>query len=276
MTRRLTIHTFLAALVVALTIVLPNPVSAATFPRVMASTGDSITRAFNTGFWPLTDNPAASWSTGTDSRVNSHYRRLLAISPSGKLTAYNDARSGAWMSDLNGQMASVVSQGADYVTVLMGANDVCTSSEGSMTSVQTFETQFTTAMTTVTSSLPRVKVYVVSIPNIYRLWDVLHSNYWARLTWNTFDICQSMLANPNSFDQADVARRNRVRDRNIAFNEVLARVCAQYTQCRFDQNVAFNTPFSASDVSTRDYFHPSIAGEAKLSAASWNYGYWGS
>jgi hypothetical protein len=44
----------------------------------------------------------------------------------------------------------------------------------------------------------------------------------------------------------------------------------------FDQKVAFNTQFSASDVSTRDYFHPSIAAEAKLSAVSWNYGYWGS
>jgi hypothetical protein len=84
-----------------------------------------------------------------------------------------------------------------------------------------------------------------------------------------------MLANPTSLDQADVDRHNRVRDRNIAFNAVLARVCAQYAQCRFDQGVAFNTPFSATDISTRDYFHPSIAGEAKLSAVTWNYGYWG-
>ena len=275
MTRRFTVHSIVATLVVALTVLLPSTVSAASYPRVMASTGDSITRAFNTGFWPFTDNPAASWSTGTDSRVNSHYQRLRAARPSRELTAYNDARSGARMSDLNSQMGRAVSQGADYVTVLMGANDVCTSSEGSMTSVQGFRTQFTAAMNTVTTGRPRAKVYVVSIPDVHHLWEILHTNYWARLTWNTFDICQSMLANPDSFEQADVDRRARVKQRTVEFNTVLAQVCAQYAQCRFDGNAAFNTQFTSADVSTRDYFHPSIAGEAKLASVSWNAGYWG-
>lgn len=276
MTRRFSLRTFLATLVVALSAILPSAATAATYPRVMVATGDSMTRAFNTGFWPFTDNPAASWSTGTDSRVNSHYLRLLAASPTGKLSAYNDARSGAKMGDLNGQMARAVSQGADYVTVLMGANDVCTSSESSMTSVQTFRTQFTAAMDTVTNRMPRAKVYVVSIPDIHHLWEVLHGSYWARLTWNTFDICQSMLANPGSFEQADIDRRARVKARNIAFNDVLRDVCSHYAQCRFDGYAAFTTQFSTSDVSTRDYFHPSITGEAKLASVSWKAGYWGS
>jgi lysophospholipase L1-like esterase len=276
MTRRLTIHSILAALVVALTALWPATTTAATFPRVMAATGDSITRAFNTGFWPFTDNPAASWSTGTDSRVNSHYLRLRSASPTGRLTAYNDARSGARMNDLNGQMTKAVSQGADYVTVLMGANDVCTSSEGSMTSVQSFRTQFTTAMNTVTTGRPHAKVFVVSIPDVHHLWELLHTNFLARLTWDTFDICQSMLANPGSFAQADIDRRARVKQRNVAFNNVLADVCSQYSQCRFDNFAAFTTQFTTSDVSTRDYFHPSIAGEAKLAAVSWKAGYWGS
>jgi lysophospholipase L1-like esterase len=276
MTRRLTINSILAALVVSLTALWPATTTAATFPRVMAATGDSITRAFNTGFWPFTDNPAASWSTGTDSRVNSHYLRLRAASPTGKLTAYNDARSGARMNDLNGQMTKAVSQGADYVTVLMGANDVCTSSEGSMTSEQSFRTQFTTAMNTVTTGRPHAKVFVVSIPDVHHLWELLHTNFLARLTWDTFDICQSMLANPDSFAQADIDRRARVKQRNVAFNNVLADVCSHYSQCRFDNFTAFTTQFTTSDVSTRDYFHPSIAGEAKLAAVSWKAGYWGS
>lgn len=275
MTRRFTLSTLLATLVVAVSAILPAATTAATYPHVMAATGDSITRAFNTGFWPFTDNPAASWSTGTDSRVNSHYLRLRAAISSGKLTAYNDARSGAKMGDLNAQMTTAASQGAEYVTVLMGANDVCTSSEGSMTSVQTFRAQFTTAMNTITTSAPRARVFVVSIPDIHHLWEVLHTNYFARLTWNTFDVCQSMLANPNSFEQADVDRRARVKARNIAFNDVLKDVCARYTHCRFDGYTGFTTQFSAGDVSTRDYFHPSISGEAKLASVSWQAGYWG-
>lgn len=39
--------------------------------------------------------------------------------------------------------------------------------------------------------------------------------------------------------------------------------------------VAFGTPFEASDVSTRDYFHPSAAGQAKLADVSFAHGYWG-
>jgi hypothetical protein len=31
----------------------------------------------------------------------------------------------------------------------------------------------------------------------------------------------------------------------------------------------FNTPFVRSDVSTRDYFHPSVAGQSKLAAITW-------
>lgn len=274
MTRRFAAGTLLATVVVALSGLLPTPASAASYPRVMASTGDSITRAFNTGFWPFTDNPAASWSTGTDSRVNSHYSRLRAGSPTGTVTAYNDARSGAKMADLNGQMSRAVSQGADYVTVLMGANDVCTSSESTMTSVATFRAQFATAMTTVTTGRPKVRVLVVSIPDIHHLWEVLHTNYWARTTWDAFDICQSMLANPGSTAQADIDRRQRVKNRNIAFNNVLADVCSHYTQCRFDGYAAFTTQFSASDVSTRDYFHPSITGEAKLASVTWQASYW--
>ena len=40
-------------------------------------------------------------------------------------------------------------------------------------------------------------------------------------------------------------------------------------QCRFDNNAVFSTVFTTSDVSTRDYFHPSVAGQAKLAAVTW-------
>ena len=101
----------------------PSEAAAVSYPRSIASTGDSITRAYNTGWLPYTDNPAGSWSTGTDSQVQSHYLRLLALAPKIRGNAYNDARSGAKMRDLSGQMATAARQGAEYVTVLMGGND---------------------------------------------------------------------------------------------------------------------------------------------------------
>ena len=45
------------------------------------------------------------------------------------MTAANVARTGAKMADLDRQL-KLVGTGVQYVTVLMGANDVCTSSVG--------------------------------------------------------------------------------------------------------------------------------------------------
>jgi hypothetical protein len=78
-----------------------------------------------------------------------------------------------------------------------------------------------------------------------------------------------LLANPTSTAQADVDRRDRVRQRNIDFNSVLAQECAQYTQCRFDNNAGFNTQFQPIHVSTLDYFHPSLVGQTLVASVTW-------
>jgi lysophospholipase L1-like esterase len=249
--------------------------SAATpYPNSIASTGDSITRAYNTGS-AFADNPAASWSTGTNSTVVSHYTLLIGLNPAINGHAFNDAKSGARMVDLTGQLATVSGQNVDYVTVLMGGNDVCQPSESAMTPVADFSAQFSNAMATFTAASPNTNVYVVSIPNVYNLWSVLKNNSLARFIWAIGGVCQSMLARPTSTQTADVQRRARVLQREVDYNSALATICAQYTRCRFDGNAVFGITFVASDVSTRDYFHPSLSGQKKLAAVSWSAGYWG-
>src|SRR2546423_5623019 len=141
-----------------LVVVLQSPAAAfdpaPPLPPSMAATGDSITRAYNTGFWPFMDNPAGSWSTGTTTSVNSHYLRIRARNSAITGKAFNDARSGALMRDLNGQMQVVVSQNVDYVTVLMGGNDVCQPTTGQMTSVESFRADFDRAMQALTTGSP--------------------------------------------------------------------------------------------------------------------------
>ena len=243
------------------------------YPSSMASSGDSITRAFNTGWLPFADWPSNSWSTGTSSAVNSHYRRILATNPAILGRNFNDAVTGADMADLNGQAQTAVSQRVEYVTVLMGANDVCASSEAAMTPVATFRAQLEQAMATLSTGLPNARIYLVSIPDVHQLWAIYKDSFSAQIVWTLGSICQSMLARPASTAPADVARRNRVRQRNIAYNTQLAQVCALYVHCRFDGNAIFNTAFVRSDVSTRDYFHPSVAGQTKLAAVTWTAGF---
>jgi lysophospholipase L1-like esterase len=240
------------------------------YPNSIASTGDSITRAFNTGTIPFTDAPANSWSTGTSASVNSHYSRILHDNPLVNGHNFNDAVTGAVMADLNGQVGNVVSQNPQYVTILLGANDACTNTEAQMTPVATYAAQFQAAMSTLSSGLPDARIYVLSVPDIYNLWFILKDNASARSTWSLLGICQSMLANPLSQDPPDVERRDRVRQRVVDYNTQLASVCAAYIHCHFDNNAVFNTPFVSSDVSTRDYFHPAIAGQAKLADTSYS------
>jgi lysophospholipase L1-like esterase len=254
-------------LVFVLTLGIVQPVFAAvTYPNSITVLGDSISTGYDsTAYGDVKPN---SWATGTNAAVKSMYSRILAVNPliSGKNV--NLAVKGKMMADLNGQALSV-SATADYVAIEMGANDVCTTSQANMTAVATFRSQFNTALQTLTQKAPNARVLVLSIPNVYNLWSLEKGNGSARLDWALFKICQSMLANPLSTSATDVNRRNAVLQREKDFNAQLQQVCALYSQCRFDNNAVFNTVYVTSDISTLDYFHPSLAGQAKLAGIAW-------
>jgi lysophospholipase L1-like esterase len=260
--RRLTI---LLTTLVTLVVGIPGTAQAASpLPTSMAAVGDSITRGFDATLWGcfLSDCPQHAWGTGTSTSVDSHYERLVRLSPGIRGRVWNDAATGAKMAQLAGQLATVAGRDVDYVTVLMGANDVCTSSPSTMTPVTTFTDSFRGALRTFTSGDPQAQVFVSSIPNIYQLWSLLRSR--ASGTWRTFGICQSMLSSANT-----EATRQLVLQRVRDLNGALATVCAEFAQCRWDGLATFNTPFTTADVSTVDYFHPSLAGQAKLATTTW-------
>ncbi|MEU4717893.1 SGNH/GDSL hydrolase family protein [Micromonospora purpureochromogenes] len=242
-------------------------------PSAMASLGDSITRGFNACGWYV-DCTSRSFSTGDNSTVNSHYLRIRAVNPNIQGRNLNDARSGAKSADMYGQAGTAVSQGVGYVTMLIGANDACTSSESTMTPVATYRANIDSALARLKAGLPNARVLVISIPDIQRLWSVGKGSGSARTAWSAFGICQSMLANPTSTAQADVDRRNRVRQRVVDFNTQLAQACAAYgPNCDFDDNAVFNYPFALSQVSTWDYFHPNTSGQAVLASVSYANGF---
>jgi lysophospholipase L1-like esterase len=174
------------------------------------------------------------------------------------------------MRDAQAQAQTAVTQGARYVTILMGANDACADSVSAMTSVSDFEAQFSASMSVLASGLqPGSHVFVSSIPNIYRLWQLFQNDATARLVWSFAQICQTMLS-PNNTEQD----RQAVLTREQAFNQVLADVCGRYAVCRFDDYAVFNYQFNASQVSKLDYFHPNLAGQAALATLTWQHSWW--
>src|SRR5215203_1618120 len=253
------------ALVVLLAGLVAQPAWAAPpLPASMAAIGDSITRAYDV-CCSYGDHPGQSWSTGYTSYdgIASHYEQIRQLNSAITGRGYNDAVTGAKMSAAPGQATQAVNQGARYVTILLGANDLCTSS------TSTIRSQFQQAMATLMGQDRKPYVFVSSIPNLYQLWQVLHTNSLARWAWANFHICQSMLAATNTDTQ-----RQQVVAREQAFNQILAEVCAQYSRCRWDNKAVYNYQFSASQVSTLDFFHPSLSGQAALAKVTWAASWW--
>jgi lysophospholipase L1-like esterase len=236
------------------------------FPDSMAATGASATRAALT--CEARDCSANSWVTGTNPDVNSIYLRIRAVHPAIEGNAYNDAVGGEKMSDLDDQFEVVIEQRVQLVVVDMGGNDVCRQSEGSVTSPESFRADFEAAMARLLERRPNTRIAVVSIPSTFHLWDILHTDARAVETWNRNSTCQSMLANPTSTARADVERRARVNERQVELNAILGLVCARYANCRYDGGAAFEFAFEPADVG-RDYFHPSLQGQASAAAAMW-------
>ncbi len=268
------VRAILIAGALASALLLPAGASAQTaLPTSMAAAGDSITRAYNTGGL-YTDNPAGSWATGTSSTVVSHYSRLLARTAAISGKNLNVARTGAKVADLAGQLATAGAAQPGYLTILIGANDACAGSEAGMTSLVDFRSRVASALAAFSAASPGSVILLASIPDVYQLWSLFKSTSGARSAWSLFGICQSLLARPTSTLQADVDRRLRVRQRVIDYNTILAEECARIARCRWDGGVVFQTAFTKSDITTRDYFHPSVAGQKKLAAATWGASYW--
>jgi len=266
-----------AAIGVPAALAVTSPAAAATtsvaLPNSMASSGDSITRAYDStsnGCF-LSDCPQYSWSTGTaaPTSVNSQYQRILAANSAISGHVYNDAKTGAQMAALDGQLTTAASQAVQYATVLMGANDVCTSSIATMTPTTTFQSEFQTALTDFFNADPNAHLFVSSIPNVYQLWSLEHTNSTAAFEWKNFKICQSMLSASNT-----EAQRQTVLSQEEADNNALASVCAQFANCKWDNLATFNYAFKTSDISTIDYFHPSISGQNTLAGITWSASYW--
>jgi lysophospholipase L1-like esterase len=248
----------------------PWPAGAATppLPARMAAVGDSITTATDVDWCcvnPNGGNPQYSWSTGTDPAVASHYVRVLAANGGAPVATLNVARPGADSGDLAAQFAQAAAFAPDYVTVLMGGNDLC----WNPTPTAVFRQRVKAAFAQFFSAAPNTSVFVSSIPNIYQLWSIEHDNALARLVWTVFDICPEMLG-PNVTE----SQRQQLLALEVTFNDILASTCGKYANCRWDGNATFNYQFTTADISTVDYFHPSITGQHDLAAVTWGASFW--
>jgi hypothetical protein len=231
----------------------------------IAAIGDSITTGTNSFGW-YGPHPSLSWSTGFNplDGLNSHYERLIRADPWPWPRELNAAEAGATMADAPEQARRVVEAGADYVTFLLGANDLCASSPEAMTPIGAFRSDLERALAILSEGLPDGRVFVASIPNLFHLWRLFHDHPVAGVLWRVGRICPSMLDPGNS-----PLDRLRVLAREYAYNYVLADVCSRHPNCVFDGYAVFRHPLDADEVSRMDFFHPSLQGQNTLASLTW-------
>jgi lysophospholipase L1-like esterase len=240
----------------------------ANLPSSMAALGDSITLGYGACFGPV-PCPRNSWATGDGFLVNSHYRRILAGNPAIRGRAHNYAQSGGTVADLAGQARRAVGAKVAYVTILIGANDACRRQIGEMTSTTAFDSQLRAGLAVLRAGLPKAHVLLLSIPDVYRVWQVAHTSRLAREIWK-LGVCPSLLANPASTAPADTQRRQQFRDRIDAYDRELAAACTWYgARCRYDGGAVHGYPFSLDTLSALDYFHPNSVGQQQLAQVSY-------
>jgi lysophospholipase L1-like esterase len=239
--------------------------ASAAFPSRVTSLGDSITRAFQTGFFPFTDAPENSWATGTSSTVKSVFFRIREHNFFA--TATNRAITGAKVASLNGEARAAVFDRAEFVTILIGANDACAIPS---TSQASFASSFQEAINTIKSGLPNARIYVASVPNLMHLWELFHNNRVATSSWEFTKECPGIMTEPTSEGTAAKARRAATLAAEEGYNATLKGICAATADCQYDNGAVFGGNFVASEVSTNDFFHPSITGQASLAALAWN------
>lgn len=234
----------------------------------MAALGDSITTGFGTCL-VLSNCQRNSWSSGDGLRVDSHYRRLLEANPAIRGNGHNQAAAGARARQLPEQATAAVNAKADYVTVLIGANDACRGRIEDMTEVTDFRSEVDRALAVLKQGRPKARVLVVSIPDLYRLWEIGHPEAQVVRVWDR-GICPALLANPTSTADADTSRRSLFRARIDAYNKQLVAACKAYgSRCRSDGGAVHRVRFSVDMLNRLDYFHPDVDGQNKLAEVTW-------
>lgn len=244
----------------------PLVTPAVAYPDVMAATGDSITLAYNSASYG--SFPQYSWSTGSASTLNSLRQRLQAASGT-TITAVNVAAIGANSGSLLGQVTSAINAQADYLTLEIGANDACTPTVAGMTSEGDFRARIKAALTQFHEAKGDNRIFVASIPNLYRMWSLSKNKLGARLIWSAAKVCPSMLVNPTSTTATNENRRLQVQARVNAYNAVLQQECSLLPRCTFDNYAVANYAFTSTHISTADYFHPSVEGQRVLATITW-------
>lgn len=263
--------------------VVPAQAATAATPGTLSvvSLGDSLTQAF-ASCDALENCPRNSWSTGTNPEVNSFASRLGSTLPGVTVTTANYSTSGDLISQVPSRIDTAKAAGvhADVVTLLIGGNDLCAPNvpvgpDGyTMTPASTFKTQAAAAITKIRTTWPSAHIVLSSMPDIAGEWSAMRSGP-APLYWAIANACRTTRGVDSSgtalSPQAAKASAAAAQARTAEYNTALKAACtADGPLCDWDGGALTAVKPEERMISTTDYFHPNVEGQAKLASIEWN------
>lgn len=278
--RRLRALAIGAALAVAAAVVPAGAASAATPALSVLSLGDSITQAYGT-CGRFDDCPRNNWSTGTATAVNSFATRLRAANPGTTVTTANFAQTGDLIAGVPARIDAAVTAGVkpDVVTLLIGGNDLCAAknpvaADGyTMTTAAAFTTGASAALTKIRSTWPNAKIVLSSMPNVASEWAIVKGGVGS-VIWASGNLCRTTRGVSATGGRLGTAAASAsaaaAKTRTTQYNTALQNACtAAGPLCDWDGGALTATPATRALIGTTDYFHPSVAGQAKIAAVQW-------
>lgn len=256
--------------------------------------GDSISRGFMALF--PSENPFASWVTGSHSSIDSIEKQLNSIYGSNRVTT-NDSDLGARLvSTLKYRLSSnaeALSQ-ADYITIQLGANDICSIGEfAGIEELPTADEIYEATYEGLHNLLGEVEdgttIELVAIPDVGRIYDIGQNKkalgfISCPLVWNIVNtVIPDLLCPSVTGSNVSEEDRNAVRQLNVAYNNAIAQAVEDIQVEIEDPSMSlpnafpvFNDAsffeFDANHVSTWDCFHPSFQGQRELAKRLWKSG----
>jgi len=266
-----------------------TPGPTAPLPALLAAIGDSYSQAYSVSPAYPYDHPQFSWVIGTakGDGVFSLLERFQALGDSPVVV--DAATSGRTMADAPRQAAVVVAAAKKlapgktaYVTFELGTNDLC-ASPNPMTDTVDFQVQLRTAILTLRTGLPPgSRILILAVPDFPHFHDITQADPAARtnlaLLQNS-DRCAPYLGTngPSSTAQADSYLSQYDASLKQMCDDIDANEAATgHLFCTYNASLLAESDFTIQDLSTVDYFHPSLSGQAKMAANAWRADVWAS
>jgi len=228
-----------------------------------------------------------SWITGSSipSRaMPSHLKRLSLIT--GKnLPYFNASLSGADSDDVlktqlhdlgRWSQEHLNQEFPDYVSVLIGANDICADDIDGMLSTEQFFRNVQSSVHEILRRSPKSRVLISALPNVVKLRDVAKdANVFGGLKcekiWKKAKLCSTLTTLSDPEQRLLVA--HRLASFNIALREIAALEKDEFgDRVRFAKNL-YEEDFTPKDLAI-DCFHPNKSGQSILSESTFQSSWW--